>query len=100
LGREGEIAGMPIVLNHPSEVVLGLHLNQFPEALMQLSVDLSPHHLANYLYALSEKFNAFFRDCRVEGDAAQDSRLMLCEVTAQVLKQGMQLLGLQVIERM
>ena len=89
-----------IALDHPSEVILGLHLNQFPEALLQLSSDLCPHHLATYLYVLAEKFNAFFRDCRVEGDLAQESRLMLCEVTAQVLKQGMELLGLQVIDRM
>jgi arginyl-tRNA synthetase len=92
--------GVKICLNHPSEIALGLHLDQFSEAVNQLTQDLSPHRLAEYLYHLADKFNAFFRDCRVEGDPAQNSRLLLCEVTAQVLKKGMEILGLQVIDRM
>jgi arginyl-tRNA synthetase len=93
-------AGVEIELKHPSEIALGLHLNQFSEAVNQLTQDLSPHRLAEYLYLLADKFNAFFRDCRVEGDASQNSRLLLCETTAKVLKAGMEILGLQVIDRM
>lgn len=89
-----------IKLTHPSEILLGLHLNQFGETLDQVAKDLFPHRLTEYLYNLAEKFNAFFRDCRVEGDVAQDSRLLLCELTAKVMRQGFQILGLTPAERM
>lgn len=92
--------GKIITLNHPSEIALGLHLCQFGETLELMARDLFPHRLTEYLYGLAERFNAFFRDCRVEGDPAQNSRLLLCEVVAKVMKQGLQILGLQVVERM
>ena len=85
---------------HNSEVSLLVHLLQFPEALERVQAELLPNRLTDYLYNLAEKFNGFFRDCRVEGDVQQDSRLLLCELTARVLKQGMNLLGLSVTERM
>lgn len=89
-----------IVLKHPSEVALGLHVAQFSETLQVMADDLLPNRLAEYLYNLAEKFNAFFRDCRVEGSPEQNSRLLLCEVTARVLRQGLEILGLSVVERM
>lgn len=89
-----------IKLDHPSEIALGLHLLRFEEALTQVSNDLLPNRLTDYLYTLAEKFNAFFRDCRVEGSPEEDSRLLLCEVAARTLKQGLEILGLQPVERM
>lgn len=89
-----------ITLEHPSEIALGMHLAQFGEALEQLSDDLLPNRLTDYLYTLAEKFNAFFRDCRVEGSQEQNSRLLLCELSALVMKQGMEILGLRTAERM
>lgn len=89
-----------IQLEHPTEVALGLHLNQFSETLDLMARDLFPHRLTEYLFNLAERFNAFFRDCRVEGDPAQNSRLLLCEIVAKVMHQGLQILGLKVVERM
>lgn len=89
-----------ISLNHPSEIALGLHLARFPEMLQQVVDELLPHRLTDYLFTLAEKFNAFFRDCRVEGSEQQDSRVLLCEVTARTLKQGLTLLGIATLERM
>lgn len=89
-----------IKLEHPSEIALGMHLAQFGEALEMVADDLLPNRLTDYLYVLAEKFNAFFRDCRVEGTPEQDSRLLLCEATAGVMKQGMEILGLRVVNRM
>jgi arginyl-tRNA synthetase len=89
-----------IQLEHPSEVDLGLHLLRFQEALDLVANDLLPNRLTDYLYTLSEKFNAFFRDCRVEGSPQQNERLLLCEATARVLKQGLEILGLQTVDRM
>lgn len=89
-----------IALKHPSEIALGITLAQFSEALNQLSEDLLPNRLTEYLYNLAEKFNAFFRDCRVEGSQEQDSRLLLCELVAKTLKQGLELLGINPVEKM
>jgi arginyl-tRNA synthetase len=89
-----------IYLEHPAEISLGLHLLQFGETLNQVSNELLPNRLTDYLYALAEKFNAFFRDCRVEGTLQQSSRLLLCEATASVMKQGIEILGLQIVEKM
>ncbi|MEO8401469.1 MAG: arginine--tRNA ligase [Gammaproteobacteria bacterium] len=89
-----------IKLIHPSEIALGLHLNQFGDVLEQMAKDLLPHRLTEYLFNLAERFNAFFRDCRVEGDAEQNSRLLLCETVARVMSQGLHILGLKMVEKM
>lgn len=89
-----------IMLEHPSEIALGLQVVQFNETLDQIVNELTPHRLTDYLYTLAEKFNAFFRDCRVEGTAQQTSRLLLCEAVARTLKQGLEILGLRVVDRM
>ena len=89
-----------IVLEHPTEIDLALHLRQFGEALDAVAEELLPNRLADYLYNLSEKFHAFFRDCRVEGSPQENSRLLLCEAAARILHQGLQILGLKTLERM
>lgn len=89
-----------IHLAHPSEISLGMHLAQFSEALVMVSDDLLPNRLTDYLYTLAEKFNAFFRDCRVEGTPEQNSRLLLCEAVARVMKQGLDILGVKTVEKM
>ncbi len=89
-----------IDVRHPSEVALGLHLLQFSEALESMAQDLTPNRLTDYLYTLAEKFNAFFRDCRVEGSPEQNSRLLLAELTARTLAQGLEILGIHTVDKM
>lgn len=89
-----------ICLSHPSEIVLAIHLRRFGEVLSIFENDLLPHRLSDYLFELAEKFNGFFRDCRVIGDSNQNSRLVLCDLTAKILKQGLQILGLQTVDRL
>ena len=89
-----------IQLKHPSEISFAMHLAQFGETIQLVSKDLLPNRLTDYLYGLAEKFNAFFRDCRVEGTLEQNSRVLLCEATARVMGKGLNLLGLKTIEKM
>lgn len=89
-----------INLQHPSEIDLGLHLARFEEILNSVADDLMPNRLCEYLYELAQKFNAFFRDCRVEGVTEQGQRLALCELTAMVLKSGLTILGLETVVKM
>lgn len=89
-----------IILEHPTEIMLGLHLRRFGEVLNAMTKDLLPHRLCEYLYELAEKFHAFFRDCRVEGSKEEKQRLVLLELTSRILKQGLEILGLKTLERM
>ncbi len=97
---EALIGKESIILEHPSEVELALHLRQFGETLEGISKDLLPNRLSEYLYTLAEKFHAFFRDCRVEGSERESSRLLLAEAAARILKKGLEILGLQVMNKM
>jgi len=92
--------GESVIIEHPSEEALALHILQFGEALALVANELLPNRLTDYLYELAQKFNAFFRDCRVEGSDRQASRLMLCEATACIMGKGLDLLGIQTVIRM
>jgi arginyl-tRNA synthetase len=89
-----------IELEHPSEISLGFHLRRFGEVLETVSKDLLPNRLTDYLYELAENFNAFFRDCRVDGSDKQNNRLILCELTGRILQKGLNILGLKTVNRM
>lgn len=102
VGKDTEeiLRGGKSALKHPSELALGLHLAQFGEVLDQMASDLLPNQLTEYLYQLAEKFNAFFRDCRVEGSPEESERLILVVATERVLKAGLKILGIDTVEKM
>jgi arginyl-tRNA synthetase len=59
--------------------------------------------LTDYLFDLASKYATFFENCPVlkaENDSLRASRLMLCDLTARTLQRGLNLLGLEVVERM
>ena len=81
---------------------LALKILQYPEALHVVATDGHPNHLCNYLYELAGVFMRFYEACPVlKAEAAiRDSRLSLVGMTADVLKNGLNLLGLQTLESM
>lgn len=89
-------------LAEPAELALAKKLFQFGEMVPQVLDDHRPNQLANYLYELASTIHGFFEACPVlKADAAiRDSRLLLCDVTARVLRQGLALLGIEAPERM
>ena len=89
-----------ISLTHPTEISLALHLRRFGETLEQMSVELLPNRLTDYLYHLAEKFHSFFRDCRVEGSDEISSRLLLCELSATIIAKGLSILGIKTLSKM
>ena len=92
----------PVILAEKEERALALKLAQFSETVPVVLVEHRPNVLAGYLYELARTFHAFFEACPVlksEGDT-QNSRLILCRLTADVLKKGLELLGIRVPERM
>jgi arginyl-tRNA synthetase len=94
----------------PSKVVLGaseernlaLRLCQFAEIIPAVLNDFRPNILANYLYELANSFHAFYEACPVlkSEEPARSSRLALCELTGRILRQGLELLGIKVPEKM
>jgi arginyl-tRNA synthetase len=106
--RKGQIefaqlgADFPILLREETELVLAKHLLQLGEILDQVSRDLLPNRLCQYLFELSQKFNQFFEQCPVlqAEDPMRTSRLILCDLTARTLQLGLSLLGIPVLERM
>jgi arginyl-tRNA synthetase len=59
-----------------------------------------PHHVATYLYELAQVFNRFYENSRVIGDERQDLRLKLVSDYAEVLKEGLDLLGISAPDKM
>ena len=91
-----------VVLTEPAELDLAKKLLQFGEIVPLVLHDFRPNLLANHLFETANAFHTFYEACPVlksEG-VKQHSRLVLCEATARVLKQGLDLLGVQVPERM
>ncbi|KAG8656972.1 arginine--tRNA ligase, chloroplastic/mitochondrial isoform X2 [Manihot esculenta] len=83
-----------LVLGHPDERALGLHLLQFAETVEEACTNLLPNVLCEYLYNLSEYFTKFYSNCQVVGSAEETSRLLLCEATAVVMRKCFFLLGI------
>ncbi|WOK95434.1 arginine--tRNA ligase, cytoplasmic isoform X1 [Canna indica] len=88
-----------IVLEHPDERALGLHLIQFAEVVEEACSNLLPNVLCEYLYKLSEMFTGFYTSCQVIGSPEEASRLLLCEATAVVMRKCFHLLGITPVYR-
>jgi len=101
LGAEPDGA-VDVVLTEPAELALAKKLLQFGEAVPAVLNEFRPNLLANHLYETANAFHAFYEACPVlkAADAVRHSRLILCDATARVLRQGLDLLGVEVPERM
>jgi arginyl-tRNA synthetase len=101
---EGAAPATPqsIALDHPAELELAKHILRFPETLQAVADDDKPNWLTAYLYDLAGKFSVFYDSCPVlqSEEPTRSSRLLLCRLTADVMKRGLNLLGIDVIEQM
>ncbi len=87
----------------PHERALALALLQFSEALTRVASDYRPNHLTAYLFELASRYSSFFENCPVlkaDSEALKQSRLLLCDLTARVIARGLELLGIETVERM
>jgi len=91
-----------IELKAPEEIALAKHLLNFGLTLEAVAEEYRPNFLCNYLFELAGKFTSFYENCPVlkADEATRDSRLALCDLTALVLKQGLDVLGIEVVEQM
>ena len=102
--KSAEAVQLPneLTLVEPAELDLAKKLCQFAEIVPQVLNDFRPNILANYLFELANSFHAFYEACPVLKAEAQAraSRLALCELSARVLQRGLNLLGIDVPEKM
>ena len=86
----------------PEEKALLLKSLQLAETIDAVAQDCFPNTLSNYLYELSASFMRFYEACPIQGtDAAtRTNRLSLCVLASEALKQGLDLLGIETLERM
>ena len=89
-----------IKITEEAEIKLGIKILQFPEAIENSLEDYQANVLCAYLYELSGLFNNFYETCPVLGSHNQTSRLVLCDLTSQIIKQGLELLGITTVEQM
>ncbi len=90
-------------LEHPAERALGLELLRLSEALEATAIERRPNLLTGYLFQLADCYSAFYEQCPVlkaDSEASRASRLLLCDLTANTLRLGLALLGIDVVEKM
>ncbi len=88
----------------PTELDMIMLLAKYPEELSNAAKAYSPAFLANYLYELAKLFNKFYHEVppivKEEDANVKQHRLNICRLTADVIKAGMKILGINVPERM
>jgi arginyl-tRNA synthetase len=90
------------VLEEPAEQQLALLLSRYGEIVAEVAATLQPHKLCTYLYELAGALSVFYEQCPVlksEGEV-RSSRLALCATTKKVLASGLDLLGIEALDRM
>lgn len=98
-----EFAQAPLLLDEPAERALALTLLRYPGAVRASGEHHEPNRLCAYAFALAGAFSSFFDQCPVlkaESGAKKRSRLRLCAITARVLEDALQTVGIPTVERM
>jgi len=93
----------PLILQEPAEEELARQLILYGDAVVLAATDRKPHHLCGYLYSVAGMYHRFFEACPVlqaDSAALRESRLTLVGLTGDILKDGLNLLGIQTLEEM
>lgn len=93
----------PFSVGHPAERALAIKLLQFAESLQDAMTDYRPSQLTGYLFDLAKSFSEFYHQCPVltaDSPAQRTSRLRLCDLTGRTIRQGLDLLGIHVVDKM
>ncbi|NIT55940.1 MAG: arginine--tRNA ligase [Aliifodinibius sp.] len=90
------------LLSHESETALIKSLLRFSEIIQSAAESREPHRLINYLEDLASIFTSFYHDCRILGEeeGLVQARSALAKATAQVLANGLGILGISAPEKM
>lgn len=92
-----------IIISDPSEMDLIRNLVKLPDIIDEVERDLYPNKMCDYLFETSQKFNQFYEHCSVnnaETPELKASRLSLCTATAGTIRLLLDLLGIDVVEKL
>ncbi|UTO05889.1 arginine--tRNA ligase [Moraxella sp. FZLJ2107] len=101
-GVDGDTLAGQISITDDKERALAVKLLQFEEVLLTVAKDGLPHLLCQYLFELAGAFSGFYEACPIltADEPTKTSRLLLANLTAKTLKQGLDLLGIKTVEKM
>ncbi len=91
------------IIETPHERALAVQLLRLEETLLRAAQEYQPSEITSYLWDLAKTYSGFFQNCPVlkaQTPALRASRLLLCDLTARVIQQFLQLLGIRTVERM
>lgn len=100
---ELEIASSLDLLNHPKEIELMKHLNEFPSVVSDAAFTRQPHKIANYTQKVAQLFHSFYNECYVLDKAKPElssQRLALVEAIKITLANALNLIGVSAPEKM
>jgi len=86
-------------INKEELAVLGW-LYRFPEVVGEAGRSYAPNLICNFLYELTQRYNSFYNKHRIIGSENESLRWLITKATAQVLKNGLNLLGIKAPEKM
>ena len=86
------------IINH--ELVLIKKLSGYESVLQESTKDLAPHKLATYLYETAQEFSRFYENCPVQGSENEAERIKIVETYLRIITHGLNLLGIEIPERM
>jgi arginyl-tRNA synthetase len=91
-----------VKIKEAPELALTKKILQFPDVVPAILDGFKPNILANYLYELAAQFHGFYESCPVLSaePLTRETRLLLCDVFARLLQSGLELLGIEVPEKM
>jgi arginyl-tRNA synthetase len=92
-----------LIFTEESEINLIKFLFQFPRTVILSANNFKPNLLADYIFELSKKFNTFYNALPIlkgENEEIINSRLILCDKVSFIIKEGLNLLGINTVERM
>jgi len=86
----------------PHEDTLIGYLQKYPNVIADSTRQMKPHLLARYLYELSQEFTGFYHSCPIlqSDQLVQTARLWLIEIVRRVLKDGLNILNISVLNEM
>ncbi len=95
-------AASSLTLREKPELDLAKKILLFPDVVPAILDGFKPNILATYLYELAAEFHGFYECCPVLSaePLVRETRLMLCDVFSRLLQAGLDLLGIQVPEKM
>ncbi len=84
----------------PQELTILRYLYRFPEVVELAAKQFAPNLLCTYLFELAKRYNSFYAEVPILGTDQENFRLRLTRATSVIIKNGLNLLGIEVLERM